>query len=134
MNKNFQIMTISIILFLFSMGCTQLILGDSEQYEDPAYVTFKVVNEEGATIFYNENDFEVGTNALDAMKDVFGSRLKYDEYPFGVFITEINNIAPSEGYFWELFVDGSTSPLGIDSYKIEKDIIFEWRLSEINFD
>lgn len=132
MNKYFKVLIISIILFLFSLGCTQAILDDSPKYEEPVYVTFKVVNEEGMTVFYNQSDFELGTNAFDAMKHVFGSRLKYEEYPFGIFINEINNISATDGYFWELFVDGLTAPFGISSYEIKEDIIFEWRLSKIN--
>lgn len=123
-----------LLFFLITFGCTQLIIEDSQQYKEPVYVTFKLVDENNNTVFFNESDFELGTNAFEAMKRVFGSKLKYEEYSFGVFITEINNIAPKDGYFWELFVDGKSAVFGISQYEIQNDMIFEWRLTQINFE
>ncbi len=131
MNK--KLLLILILTFAFVFGCTQAVLDDSS-YKEPVYATFKVVNENGETVFYEQTDFEFGTNAFVATKEIFGSKLKYDEYDFGVFITEINGLSAKTGYFWELFVDGTAATTGISSYIIEKEIIFEWRLSEINFE
>jgi hypothetical protein len=122
-----------LISFLFIFGCTQAILDNSPDYVEPVYTTIRIVDENNETVFFDDVETTPGTNAFELMKEVFGSKLKYQEYAgIGVFIEEINDIAPSEDSFFKLYVDGQEAQRGISTYIIEEDTIIEWRIEKIN--
>ena len=56
--------------------------------------------------------------------------VEYTQYSFGPLITEIEGAKPEGADYWALYADGNYAEKGINDYKIEKDILFEWKLEK----
>ncbi|MFH1225064.1 MAG: DUF4430 domain-containing protein [Candidatus Diapherotrites archaeon] len=149
MNSKLQVLPVLLLALALLFGCTsqagngniaapaELVAGDgnslaaqgtagsAQQYS----VTFKVVSG-SETLFLKSALFPAGTNAFDAMKQMF--EVEYKEYAFGAMVTSINGISAGEGEYWALYSDGNYAMQGISSYVLDKDASFEWRLEEIS--
>ena len=55
----------------------------------------------------------------------------YDEYDFGIFITEINGVASTESHFWALYVNGESSLVGATNVVLETGDVVEWRYTAV---
>ncbi|MBD3363373.1 DUF4430 domain-containing protein [Candidatus Dojkabacteria bacterium] len=72
-------------------------------------------------IVYKED--ETAFMLLERLQEQDGSfSFEYEEYgEAGNMITTINEITPDEDSFWEFFINNEESPVGVSSYKVEKE-------------
>lgn len=76
---------------------------------------------------------EKGKNGLQAM-ELAGIKLEKKAFPTGSFITAIEGKPQTQGYFWALYVNEKFADKSIDSYKITKKTIIEWKYEKISND
>ena len=72
---------------------------------------------------------EKGKTGFDFLKDSI--ELKFEEYPFGVFITDIEGVKADQTHYWALYINDSYSEKGIDQVILEKDMKIKFVLEEI---
>ena len=74
-----------------------------------------------------------GENAFELLKDAVGEdKVKYQEHDFGVFVEEINGLAPDAEHFWKLYYNGKESQVGADALATHKGDVLEWVVEKIN--
>ncbi len=56
---------------------------------------------------------------------------QYEEYPFGIFVTKINNLEPEDDQFWKFFVNGEESQVGVSDYVLNPGDKIEFKLEKI---
>lgn len=75
-------------------------------------------------------DYSIGDTAWNIMiraQQKYGFIMKYQEYSFGMFITQLGNI-PSEGtYYWALYYNGQSSMVGATDLQLQADDIVSWK-------
>lgn len=113
-------------------GCTSQAGSDENKSAAGAQqynLAFKVVSG-SETLFLKSAIFPAGTNAFDAMKQMF--KVEYKDYAFGAMVSSINGVSSGADKYWALYTDGNYAMQGISSYVLDKDASFEWRLEEIS--
>ncbi len=77
--------------------------------------------------------FEVspGQNALTAIRQAIGpSNLTFEDFgSLGVFITGFNGVQAEGNHFWEFFVNGQSSSVGVSAYIVRNGDVLEFRYS-----
>lgn len=78
-------------------------------------------------------DFRSGENLLDAM---FKTNLKIETKTYaglGSIIESINDFkSGTGGKYWQYWVNGKYSQVGVSAYKIQPDDLIEWRFTNDN--
>jgi len=87
------------------------------------------ITNNGETLFENSGRFEKGSNAFDAMQDLFD--VEYRQFAFGVMVTSINGTPAGENAYWALYVNNEYADRGITDYVLDSDMSFEWRIEQL---
>ncbi len=72
---------------------------------------------------------EKGINAFEQMKGIMD--VNYTMYSFGPMITGINGETAPQNSYWALYIDGNYSMTGINQVILDKNMLIEWRIEQI---
>jgi hypothetical protein len=109
-----------------------MVAGTRADNPAPAVVsaTIKVYDKAGDTIVAAKRQVPKHSNAFDVMRQTV--EVEFTTYAgLGPFVTAIAGVVPPAGQYWALYVDGTYSQLGIGNITIDKDILIEWKLSDL---
>jgi len=90
---------------------------------------------EASVIIQNVGSYKVavktGDTAFSALQRAAsqnGFTIKYQDYSFGVFVTEIANIKPAGSQYWAFYYNGQYSQVGASAQKISANDTIFWQL------
>jgi hypothetical protein len=129
-NKKFILVLAVLALFGVIFGCVSSqpsVLNSNNLVS----VSISVFDDSNVLIFSEMRDFNVGTNAFDAMKALVGENMKYQKYDFGVMVSSIYGVDAPSTHYWALYVDNNYAAKGIADYVVDSPVKFEWRLEKI---
>lgn len=88
----------------------------------------------GTIVWYNNTYFPIGASLFNATQKL--CKIEYIKYPFGIYITSINNVAedPSTGKYWIWYTwslnKWEMGPVGADQYILKNGDILKWELTK----
>lgn len=88
-------------------------------------------NVQGSTINKTSYLVDVGVNAFDLLKATHVVVAKDYGSSMGMFVQSIDGLAADSKHFWEFFVNGKSSSVGVSSYVLKNGDKIEWKLSVI---
>jgi hypothetical protein len=109
-------------------GCTAA-QQQTPQSGAEATVALKYLDASGAVFFEKSFSVPTGTNALEAMQQ--NVPMETETFSFGVMVKSVNGVAPPEGYYLALYMNGAYAEKGIQDYSIDRDTEIEWRTEKI---
>lgn len=121
-------LVLGIVLLFLLVGCTQTTPPETNSEKITVY--FSYVDNTGATILEKSFEAEKSSNAFDVMKE--NIILEFEEYSFGALVTSVEGIAPPEGYYLALYVNGAYAEKGISDYTLEENTIIEWKMESLD--
>lgn len=127
LNKSFFL-----ALFLLSAlaaGCVQN--SPRQSALENAAVSLKYFGSDGNGLFEKTFEVQKGTNALEAMQQ--NVQTEVQTFSFGVMMQSINGVAPQEGYYLALYMNGQYAEKGIQEYQINEDTSIEWKTEKIEY-
>ncbi|MBS7653894.1 MAG: hypothetical protein QXJ40_05815 [Candidatus Bathyarchaeia archaeon] len=84
----------------------------------------------GSTVWHNNTAIARGASLFEATKTI--AEVAYEKYPFGVFITAINNVAGNQTHAWLWYIWNSTKkgwdfgPTGAESFILREGDVASW--------
>ena len=148
MKSKFFLLATLMLIMLLVLGCTEPIsniaengsanIGDTsgdETAQETNYVSGTFILEKDNEIIYNEtHEIEKGTNAFDAILELFGEEnIEYQEYVgMGIFVNSINGIAGDSEHYWALYINGEYAEKAINAHFFDEDMEVKWVYEEID--
>jgi LPXTG-motif cell wall-anchored protein len=81
-------------------------------------VTIHLIN--GLSVQELSVQYTEGENALDALKKAVNGEINISYSDWGASINSINNSEMKENHFWSFYINGVSSQVNYDSYKVQK--------------
>lgn len=88
----------------------------------------------GTIVWYNNTYFPIGFSLFNATQKL--CKIEYVTYPFGIYITSINNVSedPSAKKYWIWYTWSSNKwemgPVGADQYVLKNGDVLKWELTK----
>lgn len=102
--------------------------GDSPAAE--VTVTIKVYDQAGKVIVDAGKKAAKHSNAFDVVRGTL--QVEFTTYAgLGAFVTGIAGVKPPANAYWALYTDGQYSQLGISNITVEKDLLIEWKMTDM---
>lgn len=126
-----KIMTIESIIVLAVVVVTLIIMGqnfkENNNTKEMSEIQVIVYGKEGSEL-YNEKKVTEAEILLDALEEMEEMELVTESGPYGAYITSIKGELQSDGYYWTYYVSGEYAPVGIESYKVKDNDVYEFKL------
>lgn len=119
-------------LLFFLIGCTQqqalINLPEKQEQKSTISVSFEVTAND-RTLVDKALELKPPVNAFEALKQA--TKVEYEQYPFGVFITSVAGLKAGTGQYWAIYVNDLYAEKGIDQFELTKDTKMKLVLEEI---
>ena len=115
-------------LFIFIAFTVSACSNQQEEIKDNLFNIEVKVYDKDENIVYERKTTTTFEILLEALENIDDLILETEDSQFGAFITSINGIIQEGNYFWNYYVNGDYATLGVSSYKINNNDIFEFRL------
>ncbi|MDO8624600.1 MAG: DUF4430 domain-containing protein [Candidatus Diapherotrites archaeon] len=94
-----------------------------------ALLNVLIVSSDANLLWSGSHKFGLGTNCLDAMKQMVPTQTK--DTAFGPLVTSIKGVSAPNGYYWSLYIDNKYATVGINDCKLYSNKLVMWKLEKI---
>jgi len=113
---------------LVALLLSAVLLGCVAQQPSEGTLNIKVLINNGTGVMQSVVSVANGSAALAAFEKA--ATLNITRHPtYGAFVTGVNGLeqSTSENRYWQYYVDGVLAPVGVDAYKLDRDVTLEFR-------
>jgi len=113
---------------LVALLLSAVLLGCVAQQPSEGTLNIKVLINNGTGVMQSVVSVANGSAALAAFEKA--ATLNITRHPaYGAFVTGVNGLeqSASENRYWQYYVDGVLAPVGVDAYKLDRDVTLEFR-------